>query len=69
MTVMASIDSTSMPTDWDIVGSSDFNGDNHLDVVLRNQTLGQVYVWLMEDGQKSGGLAMPGIALDWTGVA
>jgi hypothetical protein len=34
-------------TAWSIVGGSDFNGDGKADILWRNSSAGEVYLWLM----------------------
>jgi hypothetical protein len=43
---------TSVPTDWKVVGTGDFNGDGRDDILWRNSSTGQVSDWL---GQSNGG--------------
>ena len=41
---------------WTIVGASDFNGDRQPDILWRNQTTGQGYVWFVKDGKYTSGI-------------
>ena len=34
-------------TNWEIVGTGDFNGDGKTDILWRNKSTGQNVVWLM----------------------
>jgi len=36
-----------IPPEWKIVGTGDFNGDGHSDIVWENTTTGQRSIWLM----------------------
>jgi len=38
---------SSVPVDWLMVGTGDFDNDGQTDLVWENQTTGDVYVWLM----------------------
>ncbi len=37
-----------MPDPWQIVGVGDFTKDGHPDLLWRNATTGEVYVWVMD---------------------
>jgi hypothetical protein len=39
---------TTMTTDWQIVGSADFNGDGKTDLLWRDRTTGANVIWLMK---------------------
>ncbi|MBV6342393.1 DUF1566 domain-containing protein, partial [Candidatus Magnetobacterium casense] len=45
---------------------SDFDGDGHSDVLWRNSTTGDVYIWLMDGKAISGGsFVVKGVPTDW----
>jgi hypothetical protein len=54
--------------DWSIQGVGDFNKDGDADILWRNSTTGQVYIWLMQGSTiAAGGSGSPGGAtLDWS---
>ena len=37
-------------TDWNIATTGDYNKDGTDDLIWRNSTIGQGYLWAMEDG-------------------
>jgi hypothetical protein len=39
-----------VPSDWRIVGAADMNADGQADLVWRQQTTGDLYVWFMGPG-------------------
>ena len=53
-------------TNWKIVGSGDFDGDGHPDLVWQHQTTGQVSVWLMNGTMMTAGFVIGQVAdLNW----
>ncbi len=59
-----------VPSDWQLVGSGDFNGDGHPDLLWWNHTTGDVSVWYL-NGVTFTGWAYVGIRnvpLDWQPV-
>ncbi|MBF0607005.1 MAG: VCBS repeat-containing protein [Magnetococcales bacterium] len=47
-------------------GERDFDGDGHTDVLWRNTTTGDVYIWLMDGSKIAGGkLVMKAVPADW----
>jgi hypothetical protein len=44
-----------VPISWTIVGQRDFNGDGYADILWRNSTTGQVFIWLMNGATIIGG--------------
>jgi hypothetical protein len=45
-------------TDWKIVGTGDFNGDQHPDLLLRHQSQGWIAAWLMNGVNLVAGLSL-----------
>lgn len=55
-----------VPAEWQISAKADLNGDGMQDIVWRNQTSGDVYVWLMQGSDvKSEGTLFAGISSNW----
>jgi len=63
-----------IPTEWQVKGTGDFNGDGYGDILWRNANTGQVFAWLMkgtdwltnQDGSPAIGFPGPGsIPLEW----
>jgi len=52
-------------SDWTIKGVGDFNGDGKTDILWRNSTTGQVYLWLINGTVMSGGGSVTYITSDW----
>jgi hypothetical protein len=44
---------------WKIVGTGDYNGDGKVDIVWRNTSTGEVYVWYMNGYVRAGGSYLP----------
>ena len=56
-------------TDWQVVGSGDYNGDGDDDVLWRNVSNGQNAMWRIVDGALDANLYVPSVAnLSWTVV-
>ena len=54
-------------TDWKLCGTGDFNGDNKVDLVLRNVVNGNNVVWFMDGVARAGIGWLPTTTnLDWT---
>jgi hypothetical protein len=51
-------------TTWNIVGSGDFNGDGHADILWQN-TGGTPAIWLMNGSSLIGGFALPNPGTSW----
>ena len=45
-------------TNWKVVGTGDFNGDGHPDVLWHHLTSGQIAVWVMNGAQQVQGLSV-----------
>jgi FG-GAP-like repeat len=54
-----------IPTNWDVVGTSDFDGDGKSDIAWRDLNSGNVAIWLMNGAaiKSSGGLGS--VPLNW----
>jgi serralysin len=50
---------------WDVQATGDFNRDATADVVLKNQSTGQFYVWTATGGVQTGGFSLGVIGTDW----
>ncbi|MGB3514658.1 MAG: hypothetical protein WBA93_36700, partial [Microcoleaceae cyanobacterium] len=44
---------------WEIVGTGDFDGDENIDVVWRNNLNGKNQLWLMDDTQRQEVVELP----------
>jgi hypothetical protein len=55
----------SATTDWTIQRIGDFGGDGKADILWRNSSSGQVYVWFMNGTVISGGGSPGGATSDW----
>ena len=56
----------SATTDWTIRRVADFSGDGKADILWRNSSSGQVYIWFMNGTVISGGGSPGGATSDWT---
>jgi hypothetical protein len=45
----------SVSSDWSIAGVGDFDGNGTSDMLWRNSTTGQVYIWFINGTTMSGG--------------
>jgi hypothetical protein len=60
----------SATTEWNIVGTGDFNGDDQLpDIVFQNSATRQVVVWYMEGTFRTGSANLPSCPANWSVAA
>jgi RTX calcium-binding nonapeptide repeat (4 copies)/FG-GAP repeat len=52
-------------TNWNVAGAGDFDNDGDEDILLRNDQNGQVYIYYMQNGAKSGSAAVNTFGADW----
>jgi hypothetical protein len=52
-------------TDWAVAQTGDYNGDGRSDIVWRNNTSGQVVIWLMNGTSVSSGGSAGSAPPDW----
>jgi hypothetical protein len=53
--------------DWTIVGIADFDNDGNVDILWRNSSTGQNYVWFMNGTTLIGGDSLDAVPdLNWT---
>jgi Ca2+-binding RTX toxin-like protein len=50
---------------WDVQATGDFNYDGNSDLVLKNQSTGQFYVWTVQNGVQVGGANLGTIGTNW----
>ncbi len=50
---------------WDVQATGDFNYDANSDLVLKNQTTGQFYIWTVLNGVQTGGTSLGTIGTSW----
>jgi hypothetical protein len=55
-----------VPTAWQVAGTSDFNGDGKLDILWENTTTGDVYVWLMNGTTFASSVYIGTVPTQWT---
>jgi hypothetical protein len=53
-------------SDWVIQGVGDFNGDGYADILWRNSTTGEVYIWLMNGSTFASSGSLGYVSSDWT---
>ena len=52
-------------SDWVIQGTGDYNGDGKADILWRNSTSGDVYIWLMNGISIANQGGLGDITSDW----
>ena len=52
-------------TDWNIVGTGDFNGDGKRDILWQNNANGQRAVWLMNGTTRTASVSLGTVATPW----
>jgi hypothetical protein len=66
-TTYSSSGSPGSPTsDWVIQGVGDFNGDGNADILWRNSTTGEVYIWLMNGTTFTSSGSLGYVSSDWS---
>ncbi|MBF0517168.1 MAG: FG-GAP repeat protein, partial [Nitrospirae bacterium] len=61
---------TMSDTNWEIVGTGDFNGDGITDIIWRHKTSGQNVIWLMNGIYVTDMVMLPTISdMNWEIVA
>ncbi len=50
---------------WDVQATGDFNYDGNSDLVLKNQSSGQFYIWTVLNGTQIGGASLGTIGASW----
>jgi len=54
-----------VPIDWQIAGNGDFNGDGRSDILWRNSTTGQNWLYLMNSATIASSLGINTVPIDW----
>jgi len=57
---------TYISSDWNIAGIGDFNGDGDADILWRNSTTGEVYIWLMNGTTLTSSGSLGYVSSDWS---
>jgi hypothetical protein len=52
-------------SEWNVAGTGDFDNDGDDDILLRNDTTGQVYLYNMENGKVASGTNIATFGTDW----
>ena len=55
-----------LPVNWDLVATADFNGDGHPDYVLENRDTGRTVIWYLNNNVLVSGAFGPTLPADWT---
>jgi hypothetical protein len=54
-----------VPTQWQTVTVTDFNNDNHPDILWRNTTTGECSIWLMNGTSFGSGVSLVVVPTQW----
>ena len=64
-TIVAGAYLGTVPTDWKISGTGDFNGDGKADVILTNTTTGERAIWMMNGTTIVSGTYLGTVQVEW----
>jgi len=56
-----------VPSDWQIIGSGDYNGDGNADIAWRKGS--QNVIWEMDGLNRTAGIAIDSLNQNWTGIS
>jgi hypothetical protein len=56
----------SVPTNWQIVGTGDFNGDSKSDILWRDTNSGGVAIWFMNGATLTSAVGIGAVPTTWT---
>jgi hypothetical protein len=54
-----------VPTQWQIVGTGDFNGNGKTDILWQNTATGERAIWLMNGTSYSSGVSLGFVPTQW----